>query len=338
MSELPREIREQLGSYISETTDDALDLIANLTGKYIDEQRREKLRKKAKLEIEHKILEAITKAYQMGLELTRDYQQKKLEGEVIKQKFYTMTDAIFRSVETDIPRDVHAMDYIFRAFEDLHRDFRFTLPYLGDTRYDEYLSELNEFIAELKKKDRLGKAFDIWNEFKSSKDAYIIVQVALQKLIKHYDFLQRDFLVIKKKQIDRYLEIYDELSGVYEKLVSLIRALVYLLINARGTKYETVRRKELSKNIKYIEKTRWRLFVYGYDRNIRNAIAHKTCKVDIVKERIDFIDRERATTKTFTEVQKQTRELSALLLVLPHLLIALYVSSVLRLRDMLESI
>jgi len=338
MSKLPREVREQLRSYVSKTTDEALDLIVNLTGKYVDEERRAKFKKKAELEMEQEIEKAITKAYQIGLELRKEAQQQKLERGYVKEKFYSVTDAVFKSIVTDIPKDVHAMDYFFKIFEDLLKDFHFDMPYLEDTRYDEYLSTLEELMAELKKKNQLGKAFDILKEFKNSKDAYIVVQVTLQKLIKYYEFLRRDFSVIGKKQVDRYLEIYEELSGVYEKLISFIRTLVHLLKNAYRTIYETVRRKGLYYNIQYIKKTRWRLFTYGFDRNIRNAIAHKTCKVDILKERIDFIDRKRTVTLTFIEVQKKTRELSALLLILPHLLISIYCSTVLYLRDILESI
>lgn len=337
MSKLPREVREQIRSYLSKTTDEVLDLIVNLTGKYIDEDRRAKLKKKAKLEMEQEIEEAIIKSYQIGLKLSKDYQQKKLERGSVKEKFYTVTDSIFKSIVAGIPKDVHAMDYFFEIFEDLHRDFRFEMSYLEDTRYDEYLSNLEELIVELKKKNQLGKAFDILNEFKNSKDAYIVVQVTMQKLIKYYEFLQRDFSVIEKKQVDKYLEIYDELSGVYEKLMSLIRTLVHLLKNDYRSRYETMRKKGLYYNIQYIKETRWKIFTHGFNRNIRNAIAHKTCKVDIVKGSIDFIDRTTTVTLTFTEVQKKTRELSALLLILPHLLILIYCSTVLYLRDILES-
>jgi len=338
MSNLPREIREQIKSYVSNITDEVLDLVVNLTGKYIGEEQRAKLKKKAKLEMEPEIEEAITKAYQIGLKLRAEYPQEKLERGSAKEKFYAITDALFKSIVTGIPKDVHAMDYFFEIFEELHKDFSFEMPYLEDTKYDEYLSNLEELVTELKNKNQLGKAFDILSEFKNSKDAYIVVQVTMQKLIKHYEFLQRDFPIIGKKQIDRYLEIYDELSGVYEKLISLIRTLVHLPENDYRSKYETVRKKGLYHNIQYIKKTRWNIFAYGFDRNMRNAIAHKTCKVDILKGRIDFIDRTRTVTLTFTEVQKKTRELSALLLILPHLLISIYCSAVLYLREILESI
>ncbi len=282
--------------------------------------------------------EAITKAYKTVLKISKEYQEKKLERETAKEKFYTVTDAIFKSIVTDIPKDVHAMDYFFEIFEDLHKDFQFEMPYLEGTRYGEYLSNLEELLVELKKKNQLEKAFNILDEFRKSEDAYIIVQVTMQKLIEYYEFLQRDFSVIGKKQVDKYLEIYDELSGVYEKLIALIRSLVALLKNDYRYRYETVRKKGLYHNIEYIKGTRWKTFTYGFDRKMRNAIAHKTFKVDIIKGRIEFIDRTRTITLPFMEVQKRTRELSALLLILPHLLISIYCFTVLYLKELLESI
>jgi len=328
-----------LKSFISKTADEALDSIVNLTGRYIDKERRAKLKEKAELKVGWQIEEAITNAYQIGLKLRKEYQQKASERGYTKEEIYSVTDALFKPIVTDIPKkDVHAMDYFFEIFEDLHRDFQFDMPYLDDTRYGEYLSTLEELMAELKKKNQLEKAFDILKEFKNSEDAYIVVQVTLQKLIKYYAFLQRDFSVIGKKQVDRYLEIYDELSGVYEKLVSLIMILIHLLKNGCRTRYVTMRKKGLSYNIQYIKKTRWQNFTYGFDRNIRNAIAHKTYKVDILKGTIDFIDRTRMVTLTFMEVQKKTRELSALLLVLPHMFISIFCLSILSIKEMLDNL
>ncbi len=111
-----------------------------------------------------------------------------------------------------------------------------------------------------------------------------------------------------------------------------------LLKNDYRYRYETVRKKGLYHNIEYIKGTRWKTFTYGFDRKMRNAIAHKTFKVDIIKGRIEFIDRTRTITLPFMEVQKRTRELSALLLILPHLLISIYCFTVLYLKELLESI
>ena len=338
MSSLPIEVREKIKSLVSETTDETFDLIVNLSGKYLSKKKMCDIKRKAELEVGKEIEESIAKAYQIGINLQNQYQNKELDAETAKESFYSVIDSIFKPLDSDIPDDIHALDYFFQFVEELHREFRFDMPYLSTTKYLEYLEALEELIVELKEEKKLGEVFSILSEFRNSNDIYIIVQVTLQKLINYHEFLQTDYSVIKKKHVDKYLEIYDELSGVYEKFLSLIRTLVHLRITGLKLQYEMVRKKGLHSNIKYIKKTRWRLFVLGFNSNMRNAIAHKTCKIDILKERIEYIDRARTMVLTFKETHEKTRELSALLLIFPHLFVSLFVSAISSMRESLQFI
>lgn len=337
MSKPPKEVREQLKSYVSKTTDEALDLVVNLTGKYIDEERRAKLKKETELEVGQQIEEALTNAYQIVLKLRKKYRQKKLERGSLKEKFYSVTDALFKPVISDIPKKVHAMEYLFQVCEELLRDFRFDFPYLEDAGYIAYLQGLEKLMSELKREHKINKSWEIMKEFKDSKDFYLILQATLQRVIKYYEFLARDFSRIKKKQLDKYLEIYLELSGLYEKFIALIAVLIQLSRTNTKPKYEVARRRGLFPNIHYVMKSDWKIFESGFNRNIRNSIAHKTCEIDILKETVNFIDRKKAFKLTFREVQKETRKLSALLLVLPHMFIWIFCLSVLSIREMLDS-
>jgi len=338
MPNLPREIRKQIKSFISKTTNEALDLVINLAGKYIDEKKREKLKKKAQLEMGTKIEKAIANTYQMGLKLREEYRQQELDASSLKERFYLMTDTVFQSMMPEIPKNVHAMDYLFQICEELLRDFRFDWRYLRDTKYTEYLQSLKTLMAELKREQKMSKAWDVINEFKNSQDFYPLIQATLQRLIKHYEFLARDFPKIEKKQIDKYLEIYEELSGHYEKFISLLVALIQLTGTNNEISYEDARKRGLYQNIRFIEKSGWEIFVSGFNRKIRNAIVHKTCKVDILKEIVEFVDRNKTITLTFQEIQKETRVLAALLLILPHALISIFCLAVLSLREMLDNL
>jgi len=338
MSTLPREIRKQLKNFISKTTDETLDLVVNLTGKYINEKEREKLKREAEFEIGTKIEESIGKAYQIGLELREEYLQKKLETTSLKEKFYSVTDTLFRSFMPDIPHNIHAIDHLFQVCEELSSDFRFNWRYLKDTNYIAYLQGLERLMGKLKAEHKINKSWEILNEFKDSEDFYLLLQATLQRLIKHYEFLARDFTKIKKRQVDKYLEIYPELSGHYEKLISLIAALIQLSRMEGDHKYKAVRKSEPSQNIRLIRRNGLGIFVSGFNRKIRNAIVHKTCKVDILKETVEFIDRNKTITLTFKDVQEETRELSALLLVLPHIFVSIFCLAVLSLREILDNI
>lgn len=339
VSNLPEEFRKQLKTHLSKMTDQSIDTVVNLTGKYIDKKKREVLKEKAQVEIGTQIEETITKAYRMGLKLREKHLQGKLaDADSLKEKFYVITDTVFQSIFPDIPVNVHAMDYLFQFCDELLKSFRFDCPYLRDTNYVEYLKGLEELINKLQKEQKIGKAWQVLNEFKNSTDFFPLLQATLQRLIKHYQFLEKDFSEIKKRQIDRYLEIYEEIAGHYEKLISLLAALIKLSLKKTDYSYYAARKRGLSWNVSYVENSGWGIFTSGYNRNIRNAIAHKTWQLDIMKQKVDFIDRNETVTLTFKDVQKETRELAALILVLPHVLVSIFCSAVLSIKDVLNSL
>jgi len=51
-------MRKQISNLVSGKADEVLDLVVNLTGKYVNENKRAKLKKKAELELNMKTEEA----------------------------------------------------------------------------------------------------------------------------------------------------------------------------------------------------------------------------------------------------------------------------------------
>lgn len=334
----PKEIRKQVKSHISKMTDDSLDLVVNLTGKYVDKRKKRRLKKEAEIEIDAIIDKAISKTYEMSQELVEEHLQKEVKGGSQKEKFYLVTDTLFQTITHEIPKNVHALDYLFEVCEELLRDFRFDWNYLRNTEYAKHLQALRKLFTELKEEQKISKSWEILREFKDSRDFYPLLQATFHRLIKYYEFLGRDFSKIEKRQIDKYLEIYQELSGHYEKLISLIAALVGLLRGGAIFTYEAARNRSLYQNVRFVQKDGWEIFVSGFDRRMRNAIVHKTYKVDILKERVEFIDRSNTVTLIFKEVQKETRELGALLLILPHVLVSIFCLTILSIKEMLDDL
>jgi len=338
MPSLPEEIRKELRGFVSKKTDETIDLVVNLAGKQISEEKRTKIRHGFELKEMPKFENAIAKVYQIGLDLQKEYQQGKFETGSLKDRFYLLTDVICRGSVPGLPRNVHSMDYLFKLSEDLLKDFRLTWPYLKSTRYNEYLQTLEKLMGALKRRNKISKSWEILTEFRSSKDFFLLLQATLQRLIKHYHYLEEDFSQIEKKQVDKYLEIYGELAGHYEKFIALMASLIQLLETNANPKYEVARGRELSQNMLIVERSGWGIFVSGFNRNIRNAIAHKTFSVNVVNQTVEFIDRKNVSTLVYTEVQKETRELSALLLILPHVLISVFYLSLLSLKEMLDNL
>jgi len=338
MSNLPEEMRKQVKNFFSKTSDETLDKIVNLTGKYISEKKRAKLKKESELEVGTKIEEAIARTYQIGLQIEEEFKQKEISTSDFKEKFYLLTDTVAKPLLSDIPKNVHAMDYLFQVCEELE-DSHFSFPYLKDTGYSQYLRDLKRLFEKLSEKDGIeSKLWVVFNDFKDSRDAYTLVQATFQRLIRHYKFLGKNIKVIRKKHIDEYLEIYDELSGHYEKSIALVVVLLKFLLKNDTPKYEMMRKKRLYENMRFVEEHGWGGLTEGFNRNIRNAVAHKTYNVDLIKGTVDFYDVKKTFTLTFKEVQKETRELSALLLILPHVLISIFCVAILSFRKMLDNL
>lgn len=337
MPNLPKEAREQLRKYISKTSDDSINFFINLTGRYIDRRKKAELKKNAQAKVGKKMEDMMSEIYERGLDLKNKYQQKKSEAGSLKEEFYLITDTLFESSGMDVPKDVHAMDYIFQFLAEL-KDFRFNFRYLKKTHYMAYLQSIEKLIARLEREHKISEAQKVLHDFKSSRDFCPLLQATFQRIIKHYEFLARNFRRIRKKQLDKYLEIYTELSGVYEKFVSLIVVLILRSQTNNGQDYSSVRKRGLFRNLSYIDKSDWKLLGSGFNRNIRNALAHKTYNVDVVKEIVEFTDRDKTTTLAFHEIQKQTRELSALVLILPHVLISIFCAVGLTFKELLSSL
>jgi hypothetical protein len=337
MSKLPDEVRRQLKILVSEASDESIDLLANLFGRRFNEKDETRLKREAELEIYLNIDEMATKFFQMAVELQKEVQLNKLENASIKERFYLATDIILRTIMPDIPKGIHAMDYLFKACEEISYS-QFTFSFLKDTRYSEYLKSLRDLIKKLEEEGKIDKALNLLYEFKDTNDAYTLLQSTLQKIINYYKFLSQNYTTIKKEKLDKYLEIYSEMSGQFEKIIALVATLIEILRMDTDNKYKNSRKRRAYDNICYIKKNGYENLVLGFNRNIRNALAHKTYKIDIIKETVDFYDVDKKITLTFREAQKETRELAALLLILPHLVISIFCLKILSIREIVGSL
>jgi len=94
-------------------------------------------------------------------------------------------------------------------------------------------------------------------------------------------------------------------NGQYEKIIALIATLIRILRTDASYKYENARKRRAYDNIRYIEKHGWKSLVSGFNRNLRNALAHKTYKVDVIRETVDFYDINKTITLTSNRGYRQ---------------------------------
>ena len=175
----------------------------------------------------------------------------------------------------------------------------------------------------------------ILEKFRHSDAFYLIAQTALQKLNNYYNFIEKKVKILTKKEIDKYLEIYFEFAGIYEKILPLISILIQLTKKASSDKK---RKQSLYNTLAFVKRSGYKALVSGFDRNIRNSLAHRSCKIKIIEKKVEFIDRKKMVSLSFRDVQKRTRNLGSLLLTIPSLFIGVYCNSFLELRKIIEDL
>ncbi|MDD2666317.1 MAG: hypothetical protein PHD13_02630 [Methanocellales archaeon] len=223
---------------------------------------------------------------------------------------YCLIDKLLRIAIPEIPQEIHAVE---DGIEFLRPKIPSGLEYLKNTRYLEYISLIEKLSLELKAKGKTYLVRDFLDDVSESDDAYIIAHTLCDPLVGHYKYLQKEHRYIRKQQIKKYIEIYSELSGCYEKQLRVIVGLLKILEKDEKPDYENIRKKDLYKNIQKVEKEKhYKILTEGFNRKVRNAISHRTYKIDILDKRIDFIDRNNKVLLSYFEFINLVKETSAL--------------------------
>jgi hypothetical protein len=316
---LSSDVRNTIRQLISDTTEQSLDLVVNISGMYLDKNRRKQFMEKVKQEIAPEYEKFIKKNILLGQEVVKEIEGKKVSGTFVKEMIYRFFENM-RPLIDDMPEDVPVFDFLISALKEV-KDIRFEFSYLENTEYENHIVMIENFLERLVEEAKIGSVGRfIWN-FVYTNDAYALIQAAFQTLPAHYLFLERVGQGIEKAQVNKYLEIYDYLAGHFEKLVYLLVGLVKTLEKNHVSEYLSIKRNRLSNNLEYLQKSGYSALVAGFDRHVRNALAHQTYKVDLINEVVIFYDVCFELEKSFRELQKATEELSANLLIMPNLFI-----------------
>jgi hypothetical protein len=95
---------------------------------------------------------------------------------------------------------------------------------------------------------------------------------------------------VSKDLVDRYISIYDDLSGSFEKYVRILVFINKTIHGSRGN-YKKIKEDSLGNNVNYLMKQPLFLdLIEPFNVTIRNAIAHRSFLVHPISECITFID------------------------------------------------
>jgi uncharacterized protein YejL (UPF0352 family) len=331
--------KEELRQTIRKMIDASGDHAINVFGQISLKEKLEVTKRKIASDFSEALINSIEKSVEAVNRLKQVADSGELKELPVKEAFYRVTDILFGSFVEDTPEGMHVFDNMAASFsvvEELDQ-VRFEHPYLEDTNYVEYITATKELVRDLVEVGVMRIAYQFIWAFKDTDDMYILLQATFQQFLEYYEYLAKDVNVIEKEHVDMYLTIYRELGSHYEKLVAFIVCLLTIVETKEMPDYERVKAKRVNANTQTLKKKGYDLFVTGFDRHVRNALAHGNSISNILARNVTFINRKRVTY-SFEEVQRMVRELSAMLLVFPQLFLLHFTQYMAEVKNQIDSI
>lgn len=148
------------------------------------------------------------------------------------------------------------------------------------------------------------------NEFWSSPDGAVVLRTPLTIVAKRCAYLSNARRELDRRLVERLIETYRELSGLYEKGIRVVIGITEVL-QRRKVDYMQLTKRPLALNINQVSAT-WPWLVKDFDIVIRNSIAHTTYVVHYGQQAITFSDNKTAVVVTFRDLFSRCRLLSSL--------------------------
>ncbi len=304
-------IIEQLPSFLSKLSMGELEL--QFSEKDIKEMREQ-------------LPEKLTK----GLQIAKQIESIQIEPISEKEKIlrsYSLINELFHLTNM-VPSEQDWLDFVIDELEPV-----LTIPtdlsYLQNTKYLEYISAMNKLGLKLCQKGKYPVVKSFFSDISITDDEYIILQGFFNCTINHYSNLQKGQhyisklcallfsthrQTVRKSQINKYIEIYFDLAGHYEKYLRVLVGLLEISEN-KMPDYFNIRNRGLSNNHKSVGK-KCKILTEDFDVHIRNSIAHKSFKLDLDNESVEFIDKQDKIQISYSHFSNKFKDLSALVIAL----------------------
>jgi hypothetical protein len=152
------------------------------------------------------------------------------------------------------------------------------------------------------------------NEFWNSPDGAVVLRTPYTIVIRRCIYLGNAKRKLDRKLVERLVETYRELSGLYEKGLRLAIGIMDIL-EGREVTYAQVARWPLASNVKHASTT-YPWFTNDFEIIIRNSVAHVNYEVSYITKSMLFRDNRAAVKVTFREMFTRCRLLSSLVVAL----------------------
>ena len=205
-------------------------------------------------------------------------------------------------------------------------EFPSLLPYLIQTNFNVYIEEIRNLLEAVINRTRHSEVMKLLREFRKHPDIVTIGQFSTNEMVEEYKHLKDSKPPHTRNEIIKYIDIYQKLSGIYEKDIIIIYCLLQLQETGTRQTYEEAHPESRNSQDRtnYV-KRHINSFGRVYDADLRNADAHNDVETDSNKREVTIYIGSKKQPKTYNyeEIVSITRDMSALIIAFRLLIIIL---------------
>ena len=180
--------------------------------------------------------------------------------------------------------------------------------YFPRTNFDKVATDLDNLTAAAFAVNAAA-ADKLLNEFWNSPDGAVVLRTAYT-MVRRCVYLGNAKRKLDRKLVEKLIETYRELSGLYEKGIRVVVGMMEVL-QGKEVAYSQFVKRPLGVNVNQVSKT-YPWLTNDFDTVIRNSIAHTTYIVSYNSKMVTFKDNKTATTVAFRDFFRRCRLLSSL--------------------------
>ena len=152
------------------------------------------------------------------------------------------------------------------------------------------------------------------NEFWGSPDGAVIMRTPYPIVIRRCVYLGNAKRKLDRRLVERLIETYRELSGLYEKAIREVVGIMEIL-EGKEVSYPEIAKRRLASNLSQVSKA-YPWLSKDFDIVIRNSIAHVNYLVSYNSNTVAFNANKGLVSVTFRELFRRCRLLSSLVVAL----------------------
>ena len=217
----------------------------------------------------------------------RSKRLKSLELKSKKRILRRDINIMLRRINNEIPKEGDAIDYEIENLAS-YLDLPSQVPRLKNTKFGQYQLDIDNLLDRLYGMGKRGEVLKLLQEVSKSEDMFAAGQIFSRKMPNYLKFISKDRKRFSVVAIEKYLEIYREFSGIYEKNLCVVKCLLHIKKQDAKPNYAEVRQQKFINTLNYVGGQIPSLRI-PYDKDIRDAIAHKSCYIDPSDKSIVYI-------------------------------------------------